>query len=61
MEQENRLEQNRYSKPFVGPSTAQEDDSFITGSDKETPSTCVAAREVDNLVETLMRRKDAKK
>ena len=57
MEQENRLEQNRYSKPFVGLSTAQEADSFITGSDKETPNTCVATREVDNLVETLMRKK----
>lgn len=56
MEQENRLEQNRYSKPFVGLSTAQEADSVIAGNDKEKPNTCVAANKVDDLMEILMRR-----
>lgn len=51
MEQENRLEQNRYSIAFVGLSTAQEADSF-------TANTCVAARKADNLMETLMRKKE---
>lgn len=51
MEQENRLEQNSYSKPFVGLSTAQEADSFIAGNDKEKPNTCVTARKVDNTME----------
>lgn len=43
MEQENRLKQNRYSKPFVGLSAAKEADSFSAGNDKEKPNTCVAA------------------
>lgn len=32
MEQENRLEQNRYSITFVGLSTAQEADSFTANT-----------------------------
>lgn len=47
MEQENGLEQNRYSEPFVDLGVAQEADSFIAGSDK-TP-----ARKVDHLMETF--------
>lgn len=61
MEQENNLEQNRYSKSSVGPSATQEADSFVVGNDKEKiPNTCVAAREVDNFMETFMGKKDAK-
>lgn len=60
MEQKNRLEQNRYSKPFVGLSTAQEVASFIAGNDKEKPSTCAAATKVDSLMETLWRNKRIK-
>lgn len=57
MEQENRLEQNRYSKPFVGHSTAQEADSVIAGNDKEKPNTCVAARKVGDPMEILTRKR----
>lgn len=60
MEQKNRLEQNRYSKPFFGPSAAQEADSFMAGNDKEESNTCVAAAKVDNVMETLMGRQKTK-
>lgn len=60
MEQENRLEQNRYSKPFVGLGTAQEADSFIARNDKEKPNICLAATKVSHLMETFMREKQNK-
>lgn len=61
MEHENRLELNRYSKSFVGPSAAQEADSVIVGSDKEKKAnTCAATREAKNFMETFIRRNDAK-
>lgn len=41
MEQQHRLEQHRYAKPFVGLSTAEEAGSFIAGNNKEKASTCV--------------------
>lgn len=61
MEHENRLELNRYSKSFVGPSAAQEADSVIVGSDKEKKAnTCAATREAKNFMETFIRRNDAR-
>ena len=45
MEQENRLEQNRYSKPFVGLSTAQEADSVTAGNDKEKKTKHLCGRQ----------------
>lgn len=61
MERENRLELNRYSKSFVGPSAAQEADSVIVGSDKEKKAnTCAATREAKNFMETFIRRNDAR-
>lgn len=61
MEHENRLELNRYSKSFVGPSATQEADSVIVGSDKEKKAnTCAATREAKNFMETFIRRNDAK-
>lgn len=61
MEHENRLELNRYSKSFVGPSAAQEAGSVIVGSDKEKKAnTCAATREAKNFMETFIRRNDAK-
>lgn len=56
MEQENRLARNRFSKPFVGLSSAQEADS----RKRKRLNTCEAATEVDELVETLMRKKETK-
>lgn len=56
MEQQHRLEQNRYPKPFVGLSTAEEASSFIAGNNKEKPSTCVVFTKVENYGKKKLKR-----